>query len=487
MPLDGYFLTHLKQELLNSLEGFYLRKIKMPNKRAFSFEFYGNKTKHLYIDLSPNNAHLRLSKEFDHIESHPFLTSLRHFLLNAKLTDITQYKKDRILFFHFIVSDPFKKEMPLTLVLEIMGRTSNLILVDNGIIIDAFHKRFNEDKRSILPKLNYEVFPTDKALFSYQNIHEYTSPKDLFTRCMGFSYDLATFVYNYQIDIDNEPVLPCLFDTGYHAFDLRLTPKKEFSTLSSLIEEAHTMKESLSPIYHHLETKLKKHQDKLFTLEKEYSSNQDFNAFKVIADSIYASNLDLMLHYTEFEGHALNYQKTLNENAQHLYKLYKKKKDSLAFLKQEIHTVKEFILYYQELIDNFDNLDVEDLKLEIKPKSQSKQKKKKSTHLTFSEKTYMIYVGRSSIQNEYLTHTFANKDDLWFHVKDYPGSHVLLRGEKSEESLRKAALLAATHSPLKNSSSVAVVYTEIKNIKKIKGKPGFTVSYKHEKTIYIDP
>ncbi|PKK86971.1 MAG: hypothetical protein CVV63_02740, partial [Tenericutes bacterium HGW-Tenericutes-8] len=82
--------------------------------------------------------------------------------------------------------------------------------------------------------------------------------------------------------------------------------------------------------------------------------------------------------------------------------------------------------------------------------------------------------------------TFSQKTDYWFHVQQGPGAHVLLRGAFNEQSLRLSVMLAAYFSPLRESSSIPVDYTLIKYIKKIKGLPGYNVSYDHQKTMYID-
>ena len=101
----------------------------------------------------------------------------------------------------------------------------------------------------------------------------------------------------------------------------------------------------------------------------------------------------------------------------------------------------------------------------------------------------VIYVGKNNIQNDYITHTVAKKDDLWFHVKGYHGSHVVVSGDSkySENVIRYAANLAAKYSDSKDSSSVQVDYTEIKFLKKVPGYKGSFVTYKRYKTIYIDP
>ena len=108
------------------------------------------------------------------------------------------------------------------------------------------------------------------------------------------------------------------------------------------------------------------------------------------------------------------------------------------------------------------------------------------TYITSSGST--ILVGKNNIQNEYITHTIAKANDLWFHVKDAPGSHVLVQNPTmTEEEIRTAAMLAAYYSTYQSSSSVAVNYTLARYVKKIPGKRNCFVTHTNEKTIYIDP
>lgn len=483
MPLDGYFLEKLNHEINEAISGHFLRKIKMPNARSFLFEFYKSKPVYLLIDLSSNSPHLRLADDFENSEDNPFLKSMKRLLLNAKLTKVSQVKKDRILKFLFISSDPFLGEIKRELILEIMGRNSNLILTEKNIIIDAYLKRFSETNRSILPKLSYEPFPTNKGIFNYEDIHTYTSAKDLFNQCMGFSMELATFVYEQQLDIDNEPTKPTLYENGFHAFDFNRENQKHFESLSELLSVVYKPKEAVSPLYKQLEKEYKKRIDRIKHFKQELETNQDFDQYKQIADQIYSSGLDLGAHHSEYLGYSLDYRKTLNENAQRLYKIYKKKKDSLEHLSTQILKSEDELTYYKDLLDNFDNLDLSELKDELKPPKKAKPKQ----HYTFVGENFKIHVGKSSRQNEYLTHHFSKPDDLWFHVKDYSGAHVILQGDVNETSIRKAAQLAAIHSPQKLSSSVEVIYTKTRFVKKIKGRPGFYVTFKHEKSIFIDP
>jgi predicted ribosome quality control (RQC) complex YloA/Tae2 family protein len=100
-----------------------------------------------------------------------------------------------------------------------------------------------------------------------------------------------------------------------------------------------------------------------------------------------------------------------------------------------------------------------------------------------------VLVGKNNVQNEHITHKLAKHNEVWFHVKDAPGSHVLVRKQfpLDEETIRSAANIAAYFSKLRKSGTVPVDYLEKRYIKKIPGKINSFVTYTNNKTIYIDP
>ena len=102
----------------------------------------------------------------------------------------------------------------------------------------------------------------------------------------------------------------------------------------------------------------------------------------------------------------------------------------------------------------------------------------------------IVLVGKNNTQNDYLTFKVAKRNDIWFHVKDAPGSHVILvcdSEEPSDADYTEAASIAAQYSSQKDSPSVAVDYTRVRNIKKPNGaKPGFVI-YKTNYTAYVKP
>jgi predicted ribosome quality control (RQC) complex YloA/Tae2 family protein len=102
-----------------------------------------------------------------------------------------------------------------------------------------------------------------------------------------------------------------------------------------------------------------------------------------------------------------------------------------------------------------------------------------------------IYVGRTPIENAELTFHLARPDDLWFHVQNQPGAHVILqrsdRSSPPNEDVVAAASLAALHSKAKNSPKVTVDYTQRKYVRKRPGAAPGLVFYTHPKSLYVSP
>jgi predicted ribosome quality control (RQC) complex YloA/Tae2 family protein len=104
---------------------------------------------------------------------------------------------------------------------------------------------------------------------------------------------------------------------------------------------------------------------------------------------------------------------------------------------------------------------------------------------------FELCAGTSAAANETVTFQLAQPDDLWFHVRDLPGSHVILRRLRrgapiTEELIHRAASLAAVKSKASPGAKVAVSYTEKKYVKKIPGAPVGLVSMTREKSLFIE-
>lgn len=495
MPLDGYFLSRMVDEL-KILINKRVRKFKMPKDNVIVLEFLNSEEGSLYFDLSSNKSHLRLSPQQLNDFNHPFLNLLKQKLANSILKEISQFKKDRILFFDFLKQDAFLGALKYRLVFETMGRTSHLILLDeNKIIIDSFFKIFNDDKRSLLPKLIYQPFPTTKTECSFEKIKTMTSPEEILTTCLGFSKELAYQVFHNHYNLIDMPTTPLLYQTTkqqFHAFDFPVKNKTIFSSLSQLLATYYQDHANYSIYEKIIKKQINSLTNKLANLNTSYQNNSDYLFFKELADAIYMSGLNLKAHYSEFNDYPLNYQLTLNQNAQNFYQKYQKQKRALTPLKKQIDLTVNILNYYQEILASLpylNNSDLLDLKIELTELGLLKTKKQQSlktpSYLKIATDNATFYVGKNSRQNAHLYEKIAAKNDLWFHLKDYPGPHVFLKGEKTTENLLKGASLAVQYSKLKNEKNVLVNYTEVKHISRLKKKPGFYLTFKNHKTIIV--
>ena len=198
---------------------------------------------------------------------------------------------------------------------------------------------------------------------------------------------------------------------------------------------------------------------------------------------------------------ALDTRLSPSQNAQRMYKQYNKCKTAREVLTEQIRIWERELVYLETVRDFLDRAESEQDLTEIREELyragySSKMKDYKPQRALKSSPTrlktsggYTVLVGRNNMQNDNLTMRVADKDDIWFHVKDIPGSHVILQSlgeEPSERDYTEAASIAAYYSKAKG-DSVAVDYTRVKNIRKPSGsKPGF-VTYKTNYTAFVDP
>ena len=190
------------------------------------------------------------------------------------------------------------------------------------------------------------------------------------------------------------------------------------------------------------------------------------------------------------------------KNADKYFKDYKKSYTAERTLTELTKKDEEELRYFDSVLDSISRsvsiAEIAEIREELAIAGYIKQnsaRKKKSTAVPqFKEYTsnegYKILVGKNNRQNDYLTTVLAAKNDLWFHVKNIPGSHVIVMcrgGEVSEETIMKAAALAAANSKAADSSQVPVDYTPVKFVKKPSGaKPGMVI-YTTNKTVFVTP
>jgi predicted ribosome quality control (RQC) complex YloA/Tae2 family protein len=195
---------------------------------------------------------------------------------------------------------------------------------------------------------------------------------------------------------------------------------------------------------------------------------------------------------------------SVSENAQRYFSHYQKCKNATIKAKKQLEETKKELDYLYCLANSLNNVtdltEIEEIREEIQQagylKAPPKTKTKKARHepslpQKINLNSWVIYLGKNNRQNDLLTMKIAKKNDLWFHTKNIPGSHVLIRNPENKvvppEIIEKAAMLAAYHSQARYSAKVSVDYTERQNVWKPQGaKPGF-VLYTKQSTLYVTP
>ena len=197
---------------------------------------------------------------------------------------------------------------------------------------------------------------------------------------------------------------------------------------------------------------------------------------------------------------ALDARLTPAQNAQKYYSEYRKLCTAEKMLTGLIAEGKSELSYYESLLDSVTRAKTDGELTEIKRElaeqglirgEKTLGKPKKSEPLKFrSSDGFTILVGKNNKQNDELTLKTSKASDIWLHVKDIAGSHVIIKTEGKtppERTIVEAARLAAYHSKAKNGSGVPVDYTAVKFVKKPAGaRPGMVI-FTDNRTLYVTP
>lgn len=204
----------------------------------------------------------------------------------------------------------------------------------------------------------------------------------------------------------------------------------------------------------------------------------------------------------------LDPQKSPAKNAARYFNRYRKLQRAEVVGKKRLRATRVELQYIMSLLDQVDRaetthelLDIRSeaaragyVKVDKKEAGKGSKPSRRSPYRTFlTPSGTKVHVGRNNRGNDHLVSQVASKDDLWMHVKDIPGSHLILPGPwdndemPGPEVLEEAAILAAYHSAARQSSNVPVDYTLVRNVQKPRGgKPGM-VTYRGQRTLYVTP
>ena len=567
MAFDGIVTQAITHELKNDLIGGKIDKIHQPDKNTIVLGIYSNSVHYaLNICIDAHNCRINLTTNSkpNPLVAQNFCMLLRKHLISGKISNIEMYGLERLVKIDIETINDFNEIEIKSLIIELMGKHSNIILINNkNIIIDASRHIYATDTiyRDILPSRTYS-FPTSEKL-------DYTKISDIY----------SIFQDNLNLSVEEFPKLFANTFTGFslsfvksslEKCNITTINKENLLELQKYINNILTFPNNLYFTEVYKNNKLSDFTLSLgndITVEKFYLNkfidnfyfsreteetfnNYKNNALKLVADSqkkllnrlnsinnklkdceerdkyrlygeLITSNLYKLTNthtdYIELENYydnnnlikiPLEKKYSPNINAKHYFKKYNKLKNALQIVslqKSDTETELNYIdsvIYeiqsassvteIQEILDEIsENLIIKKKQHSKKQNAKTSKKKKlekQYSPLHFNIDNFDVYVGKNNKENDWLTFTFANKNDLWLHTKDIQGSHVIIKTlglNISDDTLVKCAKLAVEHSKAKFSSNVPVDYCKVQYVKKPNGaKPGMVI-FTNNKTISV--
>lgn len=569
MSFDAIVTRALTDEFNNNYIGARVDKIYQTEKDEIMINMRSKDGSFkVLVSASSNNPRFYVSKisKENPSEAPLFSMILRKNLSGSKLVKVEQFGFDRAAQFVFSGYNEFHEEALYYLVVEIMGKYSNIVLCnENHKVIDAI-KRVStvmSSKREIEPGLIYERPPVfdrvspisvnEEDLKNMMTNNADLELRDFLMRSfLGLSTEIANKIL-FDAAIDDKNLLKNLDEndankfissfiktfeevkeknysfniyklserkSAYNAISLNQyasLEKENFPSISELLDKYYYEKDQKDRIAqrsqnmrHTISANLKRAKNKLQKQKEEMLESANRETYKVYADLI-SSNIHKISKGLK-EIKLENFYDNMNEisvpldqklsavqNAQKYYKRYQKMKQREIVLEKQIENTEDEINYLELVTDAIDRTDdvknLDEIYFELiknnyikKDKKIKNKPKKIAIHSIDYDDTSKVYYGKNNLQNEYITFKVADKNDVWMHVKGFPGSHVVIKsgGYPSDELLVFAAKIAAKNSKAKDSNKVDVDFTTRKNVKKHpSGKTGL-VNYVNFKTITVD-
>lgn len=555
MAFDGIVTKTIVNELNSCLLEGKIDKISMPNKLEIILGVYGNKQNHkLLISTHPNNGRINLTNytKENPLKAFNFCMVLRKYLLGGKILNISSPGLERVIKIDIENLNELNDRVNYSLIVEIMGKYSNIILVKNNTIIDSI-KHVDSSMssvREVLPARPY-ILPTqeDRIDFLSTNLVDFIDivssknidlVKAISSSFIGFSTTFINYIlsnmtkandlpaiYN-QINntiksIEKNSYIPIpILDKNNIVKDYTLTYSEDknssLTILNKFIDDFYHNKETFELFKNQRDNLLKivlvninKASKVLSSINSKLETCKTMDKYNLYGELITANlyRIKDSLSPVTLENYYDNNKKitiqldpmlTTSQNAVKYYKKYNKLKNTKAIVSKQLELIEANYMYLESVVYELQNCNSYEELLEIKQEIQSqglineqnKGKKENlvSMPLNFNINNFVVLVGKNNKQNDKLTLKIAKKNDIWLHTQKIHGSHVIIQtnGKKVDnDTLKKAASLAAYYSKGKSSSNVPVDYCFVKYVKKPNGaKPGMVV-YTDHKTLYVNP
>lgn len=576
MALDGVALAAVCLEL-QSVVNSRITKVYQPERREIILHCRQpgvNLPVTLSSDTQNARAHLATLLPENPPSPPAFCMLLRKYLEGGRIVAITQPSLERILEFGIENVGETGELATYSLIVEMMGRHSNIILVnESNIILDAIIRvdsRINRH-REILPGVPYipppeqdKISPIDLTWQSFLSRLAPAEPKAYLTRLVldniGGIGPLTAKEVVYRAGFDltasrqelDSTGIKALYETivelaksieqgaytpellkddegkliDVSALELTHCPRKHRQTFDSMslalelyygTRAAHnslaSAKANLSRV---VGGHLRRIDKKLAAQKEALKEAEAADSHRIFGELLTAHlyqvkkgmrSITVPNFYAPDQGEIeipLDPRLTPSGNAQAYFRRYDKaKKTKIAGQRHYNRTLREkqYLEQVQATIDLAqDSRDIKEIESELIEENYMKAKKSDSRKrrppapsqpLRFKSQNGLdVLVGRNNRQNDRVTFKIGRPDDMWLHVKEIPGSHVIIKnqgGEIPEQTIEEAALLAAYYSKAQNGENVPVDCTLRKHVRKPRGaKPGMVI-YDHQKTLYVSP
>ncbi|MGW8026460.1 Rqc2 family fibronectin-binding protein [Staphylococcus xylosus] len=511
MAYDGLFTKKIVESLQFLVDG-RIHKINQPENDTMLIVIRQNRKNHqLLLSIHPSFTRMHLTnKKYDNPFDPPmFARVFRKHIEGGIVKAVRQIGNDRRVEIDVQSKDEIGDTIYRTIILEIMGKHSNLILVDdNRKIIEGFkHLTPNTNQyRTVMPGFQYEAPPTQNKINPFEisgvealNYIDFNSGKiarQLLNHFEGFSPLITNEIANRRQFMTTQ-TLPEAFDEVLAEIQGEPTPvfhknhesgKEDFyfmklgqfyddivlyDSLHDLLDryydargERERVKQRANDLVKFVQQQLHKSQNKLSKLIDEREGTKEKEQQQLFGELITANIYrieqgdELLTALNYYNGEEvtipLNPTKSPAVNAQNYYKKYNKLKTREHELQHQIQLTKENIDYFESIEQQLAHIsvdEIDDIRDELadqgfmKQRKQSKKKKKQTMQIQAYTSTDgdTILVGKNNKQNDYLTNKQAKKHHLWFHTKDIPGSHVVILSDEPSEETIKEAAMLSAY------------------------------------------
>lgn len=554
MALDSLVIAGLANELNRTLEGARIDKIYMPRRDRVVLNMRLQQGSGKLLLAAGGDARVHLTEEkFDNPDVPPMLCMLlRKQLSSGRFLRATQPEGERILDLCFSAADEMGFIGEKHLICELTGRLTNVILTDSEGLILGCMKPVDHDMsdRAVLPGLRYRLPPKpDKpalADLSHESLGELCrnadSARSLCGMVAGISPlcaeeclhraggDAALWAKELKALCTLQPMPYLLEKADGSPMDISAleiscrqnvtcTKMPSFSALldafylkrsreEGLKNASQQLVRNITTLKSRLERKLAAQQQELLSAVKREALKEQAdlitaNLYAIKQGDAKAVVVDYFAEGMPMREIPLDPLLSPQENAQRLYHKYTRMKRAEEVLQQQIEQGQQELAYLEAVLYSFatatDLRQIEEVREELVENGYLRNKdkqKKKPKPAAFAPRSFTVdggltaLCGRNNRENDQLTHRHAGKNDIWFHARNIPGSHVVLLTEGTQPSdlaLEQCAAIAAYYCGAANQPRVPVDYTKVRHVKKPQGaKPGM-VNYFEFRTALVEP